>query len=168
MAFPFQEPLTLFPGVCVPIFQSPVLQNGLPITWPAMKASFNVTWRPQMVDSRDEAIREWEQANSREFARWDEMMRCFPPETLEIMNNEFTSPEGPADFEKRGGDAYLKDVRLDLNDLDLTDKQLVAISLVFYGGLKKRRAARAMKISSQALTEHIQAGLKKIRRSFQE
>lgn len=70
------------------------------------------------------------------------------------------------DFFMRQGDAHLKENRLNLNHLDLTDKQLIAVSLVFYGGLKKMRAARVMKISPQDLTEHIQAGLKKIRRSL--
>jgi len=44
---------------------------------------------------------------------------------------------------------------------------LMAVSLVFYGGLKKKRAARAMNISSQALTDHLKAGLKKIGRSLE-
>jgi len=44
----------------------------------------------------------------------------------------------------------------------LTDKQLMAVSLVFYGGLKKKLAARIMKISSQALSDHVKAGLKKM------
>jgi predicted DNA-binding protein (UPF0251 family) len=54
-----------------------------------------------------------------------------------------------------------------LGELDLTDRQLMAVSLVFYGGLKKNRAARAMNISSQALTDHLKAGLKKIGRSLE-
>jgi len=121
-----------------------------------------------MSESAGEVIRKWDETDAREFARWDETMRCFPSEILEIMNNDFHSQEAPGEFDKRSGFSHLKDVSLDLNELDLTDKQLIAISLVFYGGLKKRRAARAMKVSSQALTEHIHAGLKKMRRIFQE
>jgi predicted DNA-binding protein (UPF0251 family) len=44
--------------------------------------------------------------------------------------------------------------------MGLTDRQLMAVSLVFYGGLTKNLAARIMKISSQALFDLIKAGLK--------
>jgi len=50
--------------------------------------------------------------------------------------------------------------------MGLTDKQLIAVSLVFYGNLKKKVAARIMKISSQALTDHLKAGLKKMSDAF--
>jgi predicted DNA-binding protein (UPF0251 family) len=60
-----------------------------------------------------------------------------------------------------------KKINVKLGELDLTDRQLMAVSLVFYGGLKKNRAARAMNISSQALTDHLKAGLKKIGRSLE-
>jgi predicted DNA-binding protein (UPF0251 family) len=49
--------------------------------------------------------------------------------------------------------------------LNLTDRQLLAVSLVFYGRVAKSRAARAMKISPQSLAEHLQAGLKKIQKA---
>jgi len=42
----------------------------------------------------------------------------------------------------------------------------MAVSLVFYGGLRKKLAARIMKISSQALSDHIKAGLKKMSDAF--
>lgn len=57
---------------------------------------------------------------------------------------------------------HLKSASIDLNDAALTDKQLTAVCLVFYGGLKKKKAAEVMRISSQALTDHIKAALKKI------
>jgi predicted DNA-binding protein (UPF0251 family) len=44
----------------------------------------------------------------------------------------------------------------------LTDKQLMAVCMVFYGGVKRKRAAQAMNITSQALSDHIKAALKKI------
>lgn len=119
-----------------------------------------------MADFSESSLRKLEETDSREFARWDEMTRCFPPEILEGLNNRMTLEDAPGDYFKRKDQSHLQNMRLDLNLLDLTDKQLIAISLVFYGGLKKRRAARAMSISSQALTEHIQAGLKKILKSL--
>ena len=76
----------------------------------------------------------WDLNNSREFARWDERMSCFPPEILEIMNNNQVQEDAGGDFFMRQGDAHLKENRLNLNHLDLTDKQLIAVSLVFYGG----------------------------------
>ncbi|MCF8722960.1 putative DNA-binding protein (UPF0251 family) [Nitrospina gracilis] len=39
---------------------------------------------------------------------------------------------------------------------------MTAVCLVFYGGLKKKKAAQVMRISSQALADHIKAALKKI------
>ena len=57
---------------------------------------------------------------------------------------------------------YLKEVPINLGEVCLTDKQLMAVSMVFYGGVKKKRAAQAMNITSQALSDHIRAALKKI------
>ena len=71
------------------------------------------------------------------------------------------------DFSPRSGFSHLKKVRIDLGGLDLTDRQLLAVSLVFYGGVKKNRAARVMSISSQAVTDHLNAALKKIGRSLE-
>ncbi len=61
---------------------------------------------------------------------------------------------------------YLKEVPIDLGEARLTDKQLMAVCMVFYGGVKKKRAARVMSISSQAVTDHLNAALKKIGRSL--
>jgi len=58
--------------------------------------------------------------------------------------------------------SHLKNIFIDLDRAELTDRQLLAISLVFYGGLRKNRAAKIMKISCQVLSDHINAGLKKI------
>ncbi len=57
---------------------------------------------------------------------------------------------------------HLKDISIDLGQICLTDKQLMAVCMVFYGGVKKKRAAQAMNITSQALSDHIKAALKKI------
>jgi predicted DNA-binding protein (UPF0251 family) len=70
-----------------------------------------------------------------------------------IFNNYFIVP---VDFE------YLKEASIDLGEARLTDKQLMAVCMVFYGGVKKKRAAQAMNITSQALSDHVKAALKKI------
>jgi len=51
---------------------------------------------------------------------------------------------------------------MDIGDMGLTDRQIVAVSLVFFGGIKRTLAAKIMKISCQALRGHIKAGLKKM------
>ena len=51
---------------------------------------------------------------------------------------------------------------MDIGSMGLTDRQMVAVSLVFFGGIKKNLAAKIMKISCQALRGHIKAGLKKM------
>lgn len=57
----------------------------------------------------------------------------------------------------------LREMPVNLEELSLTDRQLTAVCLVFYGGVKKKRAARAMNISAQALSDHVKAALNKIR-----
>ena len=57
---------------------------------------------------------------------------------------------------------HLKDISLDLVQIRLTDKQLMYVCMVFYGSVKTKRAAQAMYITSQALSDHIKAALKKI------
>ena len=77
-----------------------------------------------------------------------------------------TAGESAGDFSPRDAYSHLKNVSIDLGGLDLTDRQLMAVSLVFYGGVKKKRAARVMSITSQAVTDHLNAALKKIGRSL--
>jgi predicted DNA-binding protein (UPF0251 family) len=81
------------------------------------------------------------------------------------MQNASNQEPGPAVYIHRREYAHLKDLTLDLGHLNLTDRQLLAVSLVFYGRVAKSRAARAMKISPQSLAEHLQAGLKKIQKA---
>ena len=81
------------------------------------------------------------------------------------MRNASTQEPAPAGYAHCLEYAHLKDVKLDLGHLGLTDRQLLAVSLVFYGRVAKARAARAMKISPQSLSEHLQAALKKIQKA---
>jgi hypothetical protein len=92
----------------------------------------------------------------------DYHLRFFPLNELEIIRNAQHFNVEQQDYHSRSEFSYLKDKSLNIESMGLTDKQLIAVSLVFYGGLKKKVAARIMKISSQALSDHIKAGLKKM------
>ncbi len=100
-------------------------------------------------------------------SNWDRQLSFTSPDILESLGSHVACGDTPGDYFPRDGYSHLKKYNVNLGALDLTDRQLMAVSLVFYGGLKKNRAARAMKISSQALTDHLKAGLKKIGRSFE-
>ncbi len=97
---------------------------------------------------------------------WDSNLRYLPPEVIASMNDSafLSSPQG--EYRPRKEFSHLQGLHLDLSGLGLTDKQLIAVSLVFFGGVRKNRAAKAMKISSQAVADHIQAALKKIARQL--
>ncbi len=92
----------------------------------------------------------------------DYHLRFFPPDELEIIRNAQNFGVEFQDYRPHSEFSYLKEGFLNLEDMGLTDRQLMAVSLVFYGGLKKKLAARIMKISSQALSDHLKAGLKKM------
>jgi len=102
--------------------------------------------------------------------KWDEEdlesdpnMRFCPAEVLEVLRNDFGKGGGPVDYFPRGDYLHLRRQPIDLETAELTDRQLMAVSLVFYAGARKNRAARAMNISPHAVTEHLNAALKKIR-----
>lgn len=92
----------------------------------------------------------------------DPHLRLMAPEVLESLVNAGCGSAPPGGYYPRPELEHLKSVHVDLNEARLTDKQLTALCLVFYGGLKKKRAAEVMRISSQALTDHLKAALKKI------
>ncbi len=103
-------------------------------------------------------------------SRWDPQLNFACPDVIESLGNRFSNGEAgeaAGDYFSRAKDVHLKKVRIDLGGLDLTDRQLMAVSLVFYGGVKKKRAARVMSITSQAVTDHLNAALKKIGRSLE-
>ena len=85
----------------------------------------------------------------------DYHLRYFPLNELDNIRNAQQLNVEYQDYRPRSEFSYLKDGFLNIEDMGLTDKQLMAISLVFYGGLKKKFAARVMKISSQALSDHL-------------
>lgn len=92
----------------------------------------------------------------------DSHLTYLAPDVLEGVANAGIQSGHPWGYEAGGGYEYLRGAHLVLEEVALTDKQLTAVSLVFYGGVTKKRAAQAMKISSQALSGHIKAALKKI------
>jgi predicted DNA-binding protein (UPF0251 family) len=103
--------------------------------------------------------------------RWQEALEPTPddsrlyfslPDELEFWLNRLAGDTSDGSCHPRSEFEYLKEVSIDLGDICLTDKQLMAVCMVFYGGVKKKRAAQAMNITSQALSDHIKAALKKI------
>ncbi len=93
----------------------------------------------------------------------DRHITYLDPGILEGVANAQKSREMSAGYGCVPGYENLRNVNIVLEELALTDKQLMAICMVFYGGVKKKHAARAMKISAQALSDHIKAALKKIK-----
>ena len=67
----------------------------------------------------------------------DYHLRFFPPGELEIIRNAQNFDVKFEDYRPRSEFSYLKEGFLNLEEMRLTDKQLMAVSLVFYGGLKK-------------------------------
>ena len=96
----------------------------------------------------------------------DPLLNFCAPEVLESWVNSGAATSAPGEFLPRPGYEHLKTAKIDLERANLTDKQLTAVCLVFYGGARKKRAARAMNITSQALTDHLNAALKKIQKSL--
>jgi len=104
-------------------------------------------------------------------SRWQEVLEPLPddsrlyfslPEELEFWLNRLAGDLSDGSCHPRSEFEYLKEVSIDLGEARLTDKQLMAVCMVFYGGVKKKRAAQAMNITSQALSDHVKAALKKI------
>ena len=102
---------------------------------------------------------------------WQEVLKPLPddsrlyfslPEDLEFWLNRLAGDLSDGGCHPRSEFEYLKEVSIDLGEARLTDKQLMAVCMVFYGGVKKKRAAQAMNITSQALSDHVKAALKKI------
>ena len=103
--------------------------------------------------------------------RWQEALEPFKddsrlvfslPEELEFWLSRLTGELSDGGCHVRPEFEHLKEIPIDLDQVRLTDKQLMAVCMVFYGGVKKKRAAQAMNITSQALSDHIKAALKKI------
>jgi predicted DNA-binding protein (UPF0251 family) len=103
--------------------------------------------------------------------RWQEALEPLPddsrlyfslPDDLEFWLNRLAGDAADGSCHPRSEFEYLREASIDLGEARLTDKQLMAVCMVFYGGVKKKRAAQAMNITSQALSDHVKAALKKI------
>jgi hypothetical protein len=92
----------------------------------------------------------------------DYHLSYFSPDDLETLRNYQGFQNDSLEFQSPEEYSYLKEQSMDIGDMGLTDRQIVAVSLVFYGGIKKNLAAKIMNISSAALRGHIKAGLKKM------
>ena len=103
---------------------------------------------------------------SEEVADLDNRLQFFQIEHLDVMNQSRLAQYTPDQGSKESCQRYLKKLPIDLENAKLTDKQMIAVSLVFYGNIPKSRAARAMKITYQSLNDHIRGALKKIERSL--
>ncbi len=97
---------------------------------------------------------------------WDDHLTFTDPHVLGGLRDAWSLGEAPGTLSPRGEYAHLKRGGINLAAAELTDRQLLAVSLVFYGGVSKKRAARAMKISPQSLGDHLTAALKKIQKSL--
>jgi predicted DNA-binding protein (UPF0251 family) len=103
---------------------------------------------------------------SEEAVGLDNRLQFFQIEHLDVMNQSRLAQYTPERGSRENCQRYLKKLPIDLENAKLTDKQMIAISLVFYGNIPKSRAARAMKITYQSLNDHIRGALKKIEKSL--
>ena len=111
-------------------------------------------------DSEDTASNHWQEAL--EPLPDDSRLYFSLPDDLEFWLNRLAGDAAEGSCYPRSEFEYLKEASIDLGEARLTDKQLMAVCMVFYGGVKKKRAAQAMNITSQALSDHVKAALKKI------
>jgi len=111
-------------------------------------------------DSEDTANSHWQE--SLEPLPDDSRLYFSLPDDLEFWLNRLAGDAAEGSCYPRSEFEYLKEASIDLGEARLTDKQLMAVCMVFYGGVKKKRAAQAMNITSQALSDHVKAALKKI------
>lgn len=83
-------------------------------------------------------------------------MRFFPAHKVAALHNIVACKSPQSGYASLSQYAHLRENSIDLE----------AIALVFYGGVKKARAALAMKISQQALDKIIRLALNKIEESL--
>jgi hypothetical protein len=93
-------------------------------------------------------------------------MRFFPAHKVETMHNLVSYKSTEGDYMVLSQYDHLREHPIDLEAIPLTDKQLMVVSLVFYGRVKKARAAHALKVSFQSLDNILIHALKKIEESL--
>jgi len=67
----------------------------------------------------------------------DYHLSYFSPDDLETLRNYQGLHNDSLEFKSPEEYSYLKEQSMDIGDMGLTDRQIVAVSLVFYGGIKK-------------------------------
>jgi len=77
----------------------------------------------------------------------DYHLSYFAPDDLEILRSYQGLQNDSLEFKSPKEYSYLKEQSMDIGDMGLTDRQIVAVSLVFYGGIKRNLAAKIMNIS---------------------
>lgn len=107
----------------------------------------------------------WTQEEKIENSLFDDLLRFYPTPALEAFQKAGEIPE-TSEYSCFKEYIHLRDRGIELEEIPLTDKQLLAIALVFYAGVSKRRAADAMNISTQTIHQHIAIALKKIEESL--
>lgn len=129
----------------------------------------NETGFRRFLESRGRGSSRWRGAGDLpdELAE-DRHLTFLDPGVLEGVSN--SRGQVDAGYTSAGVSGYedIRELPVNLEELALTDRQLTAVCLVFYGGVKKKRAARAMNISAQALSDHVKAALNKIRTALCE
>ncbi len=129
------------------------------VVW-GIKKFFEVYPLADGLTSKSSAEEPWREALQPE--PQDSRLYYSLSEELEFWLNRLAEEDAGGVCHPRGEFDHLRNAPIDLGEARLTDKQLMAVCMVFYGGVKKKRAAQAMNITSQALADHIKAALKKI------
>lgn len=93
-------------------------------------------------------------------------LQFFAAQKVEALHNKVHRKSAESEYTGMGQYAHLRENPIDLEAIALTDRQLMAVAMVFYGGIKKMRAAQAMKVTKQAFDELIERALKKIEESL--
>jgi hypothetical protein len=84
----------------------------------------------------------------------DYRLRFFPPDELEIIRSAQHFGVEYQDYRPQPEFYYLKEGCLNLEDMGLTDRQLIAVALVFNGGIKKSCCAHHENQQPSPLRSH--------------
>lgn len=107
----------------------------------------------------------WAEAD--EFGPRDWRLLYMAPGDLEGLRDAKILADSPAgDFFTRGGIEFPPDLNIDINQVSLTSKQMIAISLVYFSRMSKAKAAEVMSISTQSLSYHLKAAAKRLKKSI--
>lgn len=110
-------------------------------------------------------------------SRWAELEESGPtdwrllymaPGDLEGMRDaKLLADSSAGDFYTREGFEFSADFNIDMNQVSLTGKQMIAVSLVYFSRMSRAKAADAMSISTQSLSYHLKAATKRLKKSIE-